>query len=169
MGRERRRGPEKHKYPHLLVSNLNFLITSSDSQTIKTINSNSLSTSFSNPPNPTKQSSKMQFTTAIVTILSFTTFVAAAPRSHINARNPFPANDLAAAAQSELDAKVAAGCDLLKCLAALAPEAATCAAALAEEGLNPLADAACFAAALNNAANPVSKSFSGIQVLMSTC
>lgn len=43
----------------------------------------------------------------------------------------------------------------LGCLAALAPASVTCAAALAEEGLNPIADAACFASALNNIANPV--------------
>ena len=42
-----------------------------------------------------------------------------------------------------------------ECISALAPASITCAAALAEEGLNPIADAACFASALNNISNPV--------------
>jgi hypothetical protein len=85
--------------------------------------------------------------------------------------------ELAASAQTMLDAKAAAGCNILsesdvynvlhplkrrctncffsECISALAPASITCAAALVEEGLNPIADAACFASALNNLANPV--------------
>ncbi|KAF2642918.1 hypothetical protein P280DRAFT_515367 [Massarina eburnea CBS 473.64] len=59
-----------------------------------------------------------------------------------------------AAAQTALDAKIAAGCNFLKCVIALAPASAVCAAAAAEAGVNVIADIACFAAALNLGANP---------------
>lgn len=45
---------------------------------------------------------------------------------------------------------------LSECIAALAPTAAACAAALAEAGLNPLADAACLATLANSVFNVVS-------------
>ena len=43
-----------------------------------------------------------------------------------------------------------------ECVAAAAPMAAACAAALVEAGLNPIADLACFAAIAANIAVPVS-------------
>ncbi|KAF2241676.1 hypothetical protein BU26DRAFT_571438 [Trematosphaeria pertusa] len=93
---------------------------------------------------------------AIVSAL-FTAAAFAAPATNADTalltRTP-AMSDVEASAQSLMDAKVAAGCNLLGCLAALAPASVTCAAALAEEGLNPIADAACFASALNNIANP---------------
>lgn len=45
---------------------------------------------------------------------------------------------------------------LAECIAAAAPMLVTCAAALAQEGWNPLADLACIAAVANNLSNPVS-------------
>jgi hypothetical protein len=43
-----------------------------------------------------------------------------------------------------------------ECIAALAPTVVSCAAALAEAGLNPIADAACIATLANSSFNPVS-------------
>ncbi|KAH8896793.1 hypothetical protein GQ53DRAFT_743356 [Thozetella sp. PMI_491] len=42
---------------------------------------------------------------------------------------------------------------IAKCVAALAPTVVACGAALVEEGLNPIADAACIAAAVNAGVN----------------
>ncbi|OCK76496.1 hypothetical protein K432DRAFT_408124 [Lepidopterella palustris CBS 459.81] len=92
-----------------------------------------------------------------ITILqiAFAAIVAAAP-APAPAPAPVPVagfEDLIASAQSALDLKTADGCEIAKCVAALAPLAVSCAAAAAEEGLNPLADAACLASAANNVAN----------------
>ncbi|KAF2476300.1 uncharacterized protein BDR25DRAFT_309714 [Lindgomyces ingoldianus] len=71
------------------------------------------------------------------------------------ARAPKPGiSDITDKAKSVLDTKTADGCEVVKCIAALAPASVTCAAALVEDGLNPIADAACFATALNTALNP---------------
>lgn len=50
---------------------------------------------------------------------------------------------------------------VIECIAALAPTVVSCAAALAEAGVNVIADAACIATLANSSINPVSiqKSF----------
>ncbi|TDL15356.1 hypothetical protein BD410DRAFT_845255 [Rickenella mellea] len=53
-------------------------------------------------------------------------------------------------------AAIKRGCDVLGCLGALAPAIAICAAAAAEEGANPAADAECFFEAANELGNPPS-------------
>ncbi|KAF2010724.1 hypothetical protein BU24DRAFT_471713 [Aaosphaeria arxii CBS 175.79] len=97
---------------------------------------------------------------AITILLTLATTTLALPSQSLVLRKPQPAMaQVQAEAQSLIDAKAASGCDVLKCVVALAPASVTCAAALVEEGLNPIADAACFATALNTAVNPVSVFF----------
>jgi hypothetical protein len=45
---------------------------------------------------------------------------------------------------------------VIECITALAPTVVSCAAALAEAGLNVIADAACIATLANSSINPVS-------------
>jgi tRNA A37 threonylcarbamoyladenosine synthetase subunit TsaC/SUA5/YrdC len=56
-------------------------------------------------------------------------------------------------AAAQIKASIPEGCDAAKCVVALAGTIVACAAAAAEEGLNPIADAGCFAAAANAAVN----------------
>jgi hypothetical protein len=78
----------------------------------------------------------MQF--SIVSIVSLVAISASAAPSYLGTR---------ATSQADIDgakdiiAKVQAGCSIGKCVAALAPSVVSCAAAAAEEGLNPIADA----------------------------
>ncbi|KAF2679501.1 hypothetical protein K458DRAFT_461032 [Lentithecium fluviatile CBS 122367] len=113
-------------------------------------------TFFPSLQKPHSLTTKMHTSTLIATL--FTAATLAVPTTtttnHAVVARAANIDELNASAQALMDVKAAAGCNILKCLAALAPEYATCAAALAEEGLNPIADAACFAAALNNIANP---------------
>ncbi|MCJ1329641.1 hypothetical protein MMC10_006321 [Thelotrema lepadinum] len=48
----------------------------------------------------------------------------------------------------------AAGCSIIKCATALAPTVVGCAAAAAEEFVNPVADLSCIASAANTGFNP---------------
>ncbi|KAF2726562.1 hypothetical protein EJ04DRAFT_571161 [Polyplosphaeria fusca] len=99
----------------------------------------------------------MRFFAILPALFAATTLAAPSPNPNADtlvvARKP-AVSDVEAAAKSVMDAKVADGCDILGCLVALAPASVTCAAALAEGGANLVADAACFAAALNTAVNP---------------
>ncbi|KAF2109787.1 hypothetical protein BDV96DRAFT_651753 [Lophiotrema nucula] len=101
----------------------------------------------------------MRFSTIIPALFAASTF--AAPRIPVDVPvtrdlvlAPRAVSDIEASAKAVMDSKVADGCEVVKCLIALAPTAVSCAAALAEAGVNVLADAACFATALNSAANP---------------
>jgi hypothetical protein len=101
---------------------------------------------------------------------------AAAGTTSMVVRDTSAVNALQAQAESFLAAKEASGCSKLspssllptylsnmtneftftECIAALAPTVVSCAAALAEAGLNPIADAACIATLANRSINPVS-------------
>lgn len=113
----------------------------------------------------------MQFTIATIVTL-FAAATIAAP-SNVVVRDTSAVSALQAQAESFLTAKEAAGCSKLstfisnptkivlltigvECIAALAPTVVSCAAALAEAGLNPIADAACLATLANSSINPVS-------------
>ncbi|KAJ4286836.1 hypothetical protein N0V90_013088 [Kalmusia sp. IMI 367209] len=78
-----------------------------------------------------------------------TTAAIAAPVANvvINARNPAEAQ--VQAAQVRLDALVVKGCNVL-----VTPISATCAAALAEGGANPVADLGCFAGVVATMSSP---------------
>ncbi len=65
---------------------------------------------------------------------------------------PIPTTKTVAAHKLEL--MQAAGCDVGKCAAALAPTVIGCAAAAAQDFLDPITDAACIAAAVNAKVNP---------------
>ncbi|KIM81174.1 hypothetical protein PILCRDRAFT_821616 [Piloderma croceum F 1598] len=45
------------------------------------------------------------------------------------------------------------GCEIAKCVAALAPSVVSCVSAAAQEGLDPISDAACLASAANSIVN----------------
>ncbi|KAE8317378.1 fungal calcium binding protein-domain-containing protein [Aspergillus transmontanensis] len=79
----------------------------------------------------------MRFFLVISTLLAVAT---AAPAS--TAQN---LQDVQSNAAAFTEAKKAAGCDWLACVSSLAGESAACAAAAAELGANPIADAACIA------------------------
>jgi hypothetical protein len=140
-----------------------------------------------NPPTiflPTPQQAlspiKMYTSTIIATLFAAVAIAAPASTNGVTARAVNTA-ELTASAQTMLDAKAAAGCDVLsklslyahtpsptsvymnkqltpsfsECIAALAPASITCAAAFAEAGANPIADAACIATLASNIANKV--------------
>lgn len=127
----------------------------------------------------------MQFNIAITTLFAVTAFAAPSPAAapisitDLVVRDVAAVNALQAQAQAFLDLKEAAGCQKLRkflawkrgsydglgkigtncdteCIAALAPTVVSCAAALVEAGLNPIADAACLATLANNVFNTVS-------------
>jgi hypothetical protein len=128
----------------------------------------------------------MQFTITTI-IAAFAAVAMAAPSAAAGStsmvvRDTSAVNALQAQAESFLAAKEAAGCSKLsmsstrttlatslttatECIAALAPTVVSCAAALVEAGLNPIADAACIATLANNSFNPVSH-FSNILLLL---
>ncbi|KAJ4358658.1 uncharacterized protein N0V89_003242 [Didymosphaeria variabile] len=95
------------------------------------------------------------YTSTIISTI-FAAVAIAAPANNV-ANNEPRAEARVQAAQANLDALVANGCNVLGCLAAVAPASATCAAALAEAGANPVADIACFAGVVATMSNPVSK------------
>ncbi|OAK96876.1 hypothetical protein IQ06DRAFT_338927 [Phaeosphaeriaceae sp. SRC1lsM3a] len=100
----------------------------------------------------------MQFTISTIVALFAASAMAApsaaAGSTNMVVRDTSAVNALQAQAQAFVDAKEAAGCSKLKCIAALAPTVVSCAAALAEAGLNPIADAACLATLANSSINP---------------
>ncbi|KAK7189598.1 hypothetical protein PSPO01_04601 [Paraphaeosphaeria sporulosa] len=93
------------------------------------------------------------YTSTIISTL-FAAAALAAPASNVASNAP-RAEARVQAAQAHLDALTANGCNVLGCLAAVAPSSATCAAALAEAGANPVADIACFAGVVALMGNPV--------------
>jgi hypothetical protein len=119
----------------------------------------------------------MQFTITTIFALFAAATMAAPSAAVVDAslvvRDTSAVSALQAQAESFLAAKEAAGCSKLstlcplqyawmmltttaECIAALAPTVVSCAAALAEAGLNPIADAACIATLANSSFNPVS-------------
>lgn len=123
----------------------------------------------------------MQFTISTIVALFAASAMAApsaaAGSTNMVVRDTSAVNALQAQAQAFVEAKEAAGCSKLsmssptlhssaslttttECIAALAPTVVSCAAALAEAGLNPIADAACLATLANSSINPVSNSHS---------
>ncbi|KAA8642765.1 hypothetical protein EYZ11_002936 [Aspergillus tanneri] len=76
----------------------------------------------------------------IIAISSLLAIASAAPAS--GAQN---LQDLHSSAAAYTESMKAAGCDWLACVSSLAGESAACAAAAAELGANPIADAACIA------------------------
>ncbi|KAH7074202.1 fungal calcium binding protein-domain-containing protein [Paraphoma chrysanthemicola] len=100
----------------------------------------------------------MQFTITTIVALFAAATMAAPSAAIVDAslvvRDTSAVNALQAQAESFLAAKEANGCSRLKCIAALAPTVVSCAAALAEAGLNPIADAACIATLANSSINP---------------
>ncbi|KAL5117318.1 hypothetical protein ACEQ8H_004763 [Pleosporales sp. CAS-2024a] len=99
----------------------------------------------------------MQF--SITFIAAFAAVAMAAPwaapgSTSIIVRDTADVNALQAQASAFLAAKEANGCSKIKCVFALAPTVAACAAAAAEEGLNPIADAGCIIALGNSVVNP---------------
>ncbi|KAF2792282.1 hypothetical protein K505DRAFT_338813 [Melanomma pulvis-pyrius CBS 109.77] len=95
----------------------------------------------------------MQYIT-IISALFAAAAIAQPTAGHSNVIATRGISDLKDAAKGLLDSKADGGCEVLKCVAALAPASVTCAAALVEAGANPIADAACFATGLNLGLNP---------------
>ncbi|KAF1958525.1 hypothetical protein CC80DRAFT_14194, partial [Byssothecium circinans] len=113
----------------------------------------------SQTPNP-HPTSKMHASTIFTALFAAAAMAAPSPSpantnnaAALISRDPNVA-EVQAAAKTAMDAKVAAGCNYVKCVIALAPASAVCAAAAAEGGVNIVADIACFAAALDISANP---------------
>jgi len=66
---------------------------------------------------------------------------------------PFSFGDITSALGS-LTGVQANGCSVVKCATALGPAVVGCAAAAAQEFVDPISDAACLAAGLNDGINP---------------
>ncbi|MCJ1443847.1 MAG: hypothetical protein MMC23_004347 [Stictis urceolatum] len=91
----------------------------------------------------------MQFTLPLLSLLAATALAAPSPAAKAAQLEQRDFGD----ALDKLKGLQANGCSVIKCAAALAPTVVGCAAAAAQEFIDPISDAACIAAGANAAIN----------------